>query len=171
MTSRARGYMAIAASRHVILGLLCIFDPQRFTGPGYVGIVGAFPWLERNQAFVLWGTILVVVGLIAAVSAFTANPSHARIGLIGSALVGGAWISGLVYAMAVGALSGYTMLVLLCAVLLKDLTMLRHPVENPFESLIERKKKENKKSSMTLEEVDAEIAQTKEEVEARGNDQ
>lgn len=171
MTHRARVYMAIATARHFILGMLLFTVPQFFTGAVYGALVDAVPLNGTPSTHLqVWGIAMLITALVPLLSTVTANPNHARLGLKASIGMTAALLSGLTVAVLLPGytIGGYAMFVLLGALMLKDMSMLRDPLRNPFEEVAEAIKENQTGNHASLEEVDEEIAQTKREWRERG---
>lgn len=136
MTGRARGYLAIAAGRHLVLGTLCAVKPEHFTSGSYDGIKDALPFVTGDGALVVWGVIFIVVGILNVVPVVTGREVYARAGLLLGIVVTGFWIGGFIAAQITGSAAGPSGLVVWSALVLKDLTMLRDPLRNPFEPIV-----------------------------------
>jgi len=133
MTRRARKYMAIAAIRHLAVGVLCIALPGTFQSGSYAGIVGFLRPLTYANALPWWGWLFILVCFGCALPIVTARPSHARLGLVASSIVTWAWVGGFLAAIPLGAPGGYTGIIAWSALAAKDLVLLEDPLRSPFE--------------------------------------
>ena len=138
MTHRARAYLLIAAARHAIVGLYCVLQPLSFTSTSYQGISDAFSWLSTTDAMVLWGYLFLLTALACIFAAWKGTEGPARIGLLLSVVTTACWGGGFLAAIMTGASMGPTGAVVWLAIALKDSTMLRQPLCNPFEQLTQK---------------------------------
>ena len=136
MTTRARAYMAIAAARHVLVGLACIIVPSHFTSPSY-SVIKSFLGgvLDGEAMLVVWGALFVAVGLVAAYAAASGREDPARLALRGSVTTTALWAGGFLASILTGSSAGWSGVIVWAALAAKDLTMLRDPLRNPFEDL------------------------------------
>lgn len=142
MTPRARAYMAIAAVRHILLGIACILVPQGFRSETYDGIKDLIP-LPPDTAIAGWGGLFLATGIFCAVSAWLGREGEARWALLGSVLTSALWAGGFIVFVATtwvdtGVLVNPSGPIVWAAITLKDITMLRSPLRNPFEELVRR---------------------------------
>lgn len=140
MTKRARAYLLIAAVRHTLLGLACMLVPQGFTSDTYESIKGVVP-LPPDHAIAGWGGLFLATGIFAAVAAWLGREGEARWALLASVLTSALWAGGfIVYIGTVwaetGLLTNPSGPIIWTAITLKDITMLRNPLVNPFEQLV-----------------------------------
>lgn len=137
MSLRARAYLIIAGLRHTALGICCILFPAAFAGPSYDAIKSALP-VGPELSLQLWGLLFMGTALLAFVGAVLGREGEARWALLASVITSALWAGGFFAALRSGNLTGPTALVLCLAVTLKDLTMLRAPMRNPFEPLVRK---------------------------------
>lgn len=172
MTTRARTFMGVVVLRHGVLGLFCLLDSNGFSETTYVGMAGAMPVLGDEAAFITWGVLLLLSAALAMVSVITASPDHAKTGLLFSVGITSSWFFGLL-ATALqpgGSGAGWAFLVALLGLVLKDLTMIREPMRNPFEEVIKviaSSESRIKRKKVSLADIDAEIAATKRDIKER----
>lgn len=138
MTARARGYLAIVASRHLVLGALCASRPEHFTSGSYDGIKDSLPLVTGDGAMVTWGFIFIVVGILNVIPVVTGRETYARAGLLVNVVVTGFWVGGFISAQITGSSAGPSGLIIWASVVAKDLTMLRDPLRNPFEPIVKQ---------------------------------
>ena len=136
MTGRARGYLLIAATRHLFIGVACIFFAGQFTSPAYRQIEAVLP-------IPAWGWLFIFVSVVCFPAAIMGNGNAARAGLILSAASTAVWAGGFIAAIwldvAAGRpVSGPTGVVVFLAVAAKDLVVCRNPMRSPFEDLGQR---------------------------------
>lgn len=136
MTGRARGYLAIVAARHLILGSICVVHPEHFTSGSYEGIKDALPFVSGDGAMVSWGLIFIIVGILNVIPVLTGRETYARAGLLVNVVVTGFWVGGFIAAQIAGTSAGPSGLIIWASVLAKDSTMLRDPMRNPFEPIV-----------------------------------
>ena len=130
MTTRARWYLVIAATRHALVGAFAIFASESFQSPSFGPMIQAAPlWL--------WGFMFMGAAVACASGAVTRRPKIARLGLMWSAsstlMVG----VGLVIAIFTGDLSSPTGPIVWLAIAFKDFTVCADPLRSPFEEWAE----------------------------------
>lgn len=135
MTTRARVYIGITAGRHFVLGWLCLLLPGSFASSSYAGVKAALPFSDPNHALQAWGLIFVATGLLLTYAAWSGQEGEARWALLVSICITALWVGGFLAALTTGDLIGPTHPVIWTAIALKDATMLRAPLRNPFENL------------------------------------
>lgn len=138
MSRRARFYLLVAAGRHIAIGLLCVLDAGSFTSGSYQGIIDALAGIPLGPAIVLWGYLFLVTGAACLLAAVVGRETLARAGLLFSVVTTACWAGGFFASIIGGTAAGYTGAVIWTAVFLKDATMLRQPLRNPFEPLIQK---------------------------------
>lgn len=138
MTPRARTYLVTAALRHLIIGAVCVFSPGGFTSSSYQGVTDALGWFRPEVAIVVWGWLFIVSGIACALAAVTGREDAARIGLMLSVVTTACWGGGFLAAVVTGVSAGPTGAVIWIAVAIKDATMLRQPLRNPFEPIVQK---------------------------------
>lgn len=138
MTPRARFYMSVVTARSLALALCCIFWPGSFTSSSYKGIILAFDWLPPHVAIQTWGAYFAATAIAATVATLTARDGAARIALMLAVFGGGCWASGFIGSLIEGVSAGPTGAIIWTALALKDASMLRQPLCNPFEPLIRK---------------------------------
>lgn len=137
MTRRAQAYLLICAVRHLAVGLACVVIPEAFSSPVYSGIKKALP-LSADYAMSLWGVLFLVTGVWCCTAAMVRFEQPARIALLLSVITSAFWAGGFAFAALGGDMSVPSSPVLWVSVTLYDLTMLRQPLRNPFESITRR---------------------------------
>ena len=138
MSRRAKVYLLVAAARHIIIGLFCVFDPLSFSSGSYQGIIDALAGLPFGSSIVIWGYLFLVSGAACLLAAIVGKEAHARVGLLFSVVTTACWAGGFIASGFTGNSAGPTGGVIWLAVALKDATMLRQPLRNPFEPLIQK---------------------------------
>lgn len=126
MTARAQLYIAVVASRHFALAAVMAIAPGMLTGLLYAHITIA-----------LWLAAFLAVGSAALVASVMRSERLAYIALFGSIFVTGCWIGGMLLAAANGQ-PHLGALVAWVALGGKDAILLRNPLRDPFEPLIQR---------------------------------
>lgn len=135
MTARARAYLLTAAARHIAVGVTCILAPGEFASPSYAAIKGVLP-VDGTYAITMWGILFGATGLLCAFAAAAGRAGEARWALLASVLTSALWAAGFVAELRYsGAPTGP---IIWTAVTIKDITMLRSPLRNPFEPVIRR---------------------------------
>lgn len=131
MTARARWYLAIAATRHLLVGAFCLLAPQTFTSTSFYPIISAAP---------LWGWGLIFLGASAAcgIGAHRRSARVARLGLMWSATSTMMVAVGLLLAWFTGDLTSPTGPIVWAAVAAKDFTVCADPLRSPFEEWAEQ---------------------------------
>ncbi len=137
LTPRARAYMVIVATRHVLVGLVCIAAPGTFRSGSYSGIKQALPF-GGDASLCAWGVMFAATGLLAAYAAWSAGEQPARFALLWSVITSAFWVGGFGAAWAAGDLAGWTGPIIWATVTAKDCTMLRSPLRNPFEPVVRK---------------------------------
>lgn len=138
MSMRARAYLGIAAIRHILVGFFCLTMPESFSSSSYEGLRQAVPFVTDAQAIPVWGMAFIFAGVFCAIAACSGREYVARLGLLVSVITTGAMGGGFLAAIVTGDLAGPTGPVVWLAIALKDLTMLRSPLQNPFEPVVRR---------------------------------
>ena len=137
LTPRARAYLWIAAWRHGTVGLSLILWPQLFNGPAFGAMKNALP-VNSTAALAVWGSIFLAASLFSAYAATVARENPARVALIVSIMSSLIWAGGFASATYDGAKLSPIGLIFAIALAAKDLTMLRDPLRNPFEPLLNK---------------------------------
>lgn len=130
MTTRARIYLTIAATRHILTAAFAIGAPATFSSSSFLPIISAAPlWA--------WGLVFLGAGIVCGTSALTRTARLARLGLMWSAtstlMV---WV-GLMIAYFTGDLSSPTGPIVWGALCAKDYTVCADPLRSPFEDWVE----------------------------------
>lgn len=130
MTTRARWYLAIAGTRHLLVAFFAIFFAAAFESPSFRPMIQAAPlWL--------WGMVFAGAGVACAAGACTKRAGVARLGLMLSAsstlMVG----AGLLVSLFTGDLSSPTGPIIWLAVAFKDFAVNADPLRSPFEDWAE----------------------------------
>lgn len=137
LTPRARAYLWISAWRHGTVGLSMILWPQLFTGPAFVSMKHIWP-LPSRTALLIWGLIFFAACMFSMYTAAVARENPARVALIVSIMSSLIWAGGFASATYGGARLSPIGLIFSIALAAKDLTMLRDPLRNPFEPLLNK---------------------------------
>lgn len=135
MSPRARFYMAVVAARTFALAVFCLVAPEDFTSQSYRGIIAALDELTTDTAIRFWGGVFLLTAIVALFATFTGREAEARAALILSIFGAGCWAGGFIAAMIGGYGAGPTGVVIWTAIVLKDASMLRQPLRNPFEPI------------------------------------
>lgn len=131
MTRRAQVYLAICFARHLGIGAGCVFTASRYSSPVYSAIKDVLP-------ISVWGGLFLITAAACAVAAMTRLETPARIALLMSAVLSACWAWGFITAAYQGHTSVPTSPIAWVSLALYDLTMLRQPLRNPFESMTRR---------------------------------
>lgn len=142
MTPRARAYLLICAIRHIVLGMALVMVPEAFQSETYRGVKNLLP-LPPDNVMIGWGGVFLSAGLLSLVAAWIGREGEARWALLVSVLTTALWAGAfLVYVgstwITTGDLVNPSGPVVWSAICLKDITMLRSPLRNPFEELVRR---------------------------------
>lgn len=134
MTLRARWYLTIGASRHLLIGLFAISKAHQF-GSIYIPVISYAPlWT--------WGSIFVLTALICYTACLLRSASWARLGLIFSAtstLAVGVGIGlGVALAWRDGQQVTPILPILLLSLAAKDYAVCTQPMRSPFEQLLKQ---------------------------------
>lgn len=136
MTARARAYLAIAGTRHLLVGTFALIVPEWFRSTSFVPIVAAAPlWF--------WGMFSIGAAIACIGSAATRSEPLARIGMAWSAVLTLLIGVGLLLSVFTGGLSSPTGPIIWLAVALKDFVVCAQPIRSPFEGLTERLARKN----------------------------
>lgn len=129
MSGRARFYLGIAATRHILVALCTWFLADRFTAPSFDQILAILPlWC--------WGVAFAGAGLACGAAAIIGHETLARVGLILSAGSTALWAGGFLAALMAGPANvGIVGVIIWWALAAKDLVVCRQPIRSPFESL------------------------------------
>lgn len=122
MSARARAYMAIVATRHLLTGVFYLWVFADSTG---------------DVVHTVWAAMFLVVGAIAAMPVRTGRDGQARLGLLLSITATSVWFAS--FLVAAATTPGYwsaLAAIVLATLTAKDLTMVQEPLRNPFEVLI-----------------------------------
>ena len=138
MTRRARAYLLVAAGRHFIVGLYCVLQPGSFTSPSYLGVTEALFSLPTPVAIIVWGWLFLLAGFVCLYAAIRGTEGPARAGLLLSVVSTACWGGGFLAAILMGVSENPTSAIVWLALALKDSTMLRQPLRNPFEDLTQK---------------------------------
>ena len=130
MTRRARWYLGICSTRHLIIAGCALAVPASFQSTSFVPMIEVAPlWA--------WGLIFFVAGSLCAHGAMFKSPSVARMGLMWSATSTAVVAAALIIAWFSGDLSSPTGPVIWAAVAFKDFTVCADPLRSPFEEWAE----------------------------------
>lgn len=131
MTWRARAYLLVLTLRHFGVGLLCLTIPEMFTSTSYEPI-------RRTIPLPVWGALLVVIGVHAALAVVWDSDMWGRVVLIGSATLTGAWAAGFMLAALAGQLDSPPLPIMWTAFTLKDLIVSGMAFRLPLEEVARR---------------------------------
>lgn len=123
MATRPRVYMLIVAAVRLALACLLLTRSTNYNAPYFQG-----EWAHEA-----WAVFLIGVGVLALVAAITGNVLIAQLALLLAVITSGFWSGQMV---ADGWAFG---VVFLLGIALKDGTMLRNPLRDPFDKLVARK--------------------------------
>lgn len=151
MTPRARFYMGVVATRSSLLGLFCLFGPQLFNSVTYHGLMSAFQPIPGETTIRLWGIAWLVTALTAWYATFTGREGEARAALLMSIVSSACWAMGFTIAVMHGISTGPTGTIVWWALVLKDGSMLRQPLRNPFEPLVQRVLRQDRQDREDIE--------------------
>jgi hypothetical protein len=132
MSSRARGYLVVAAFHFGLIGISILFWPQVYSASAFV------PLVEYTNLS-LWGVAYLTTGILCAVAAVTSWPSFARAGLmmafvvlfVSSIAIGFGVVES--WLMAVRPLASPVVPLSFMALAIKDLLMVGQPLRTPTE--------------------------------------
>lgn len=144
MTPRARFYMGVVATRCLLLAIACIGFSGNFTSGGYHGLMQAFAPIHPELVIQLWGVGWAITAVTAYYAVLTGREGEARAALLMSIVAGACWATGFSIALANGTSTGPTGVIVWWALVLKDGSMLRQPLRNPFEPLVQRVLKQDR---------------------------
>lgn len=131
MTARARAYLAIAGSRHLLVGSFALLAPEWFRSTSFVPIVAAAPlWF--------WGLFSIGAAIACIGAAASRSEPLARIGMAWSAVLTLLIGVGLLLSVFTGNSTSPTGPIIWLAVALKDFVVCAQPIRSPFEGLTER---------------------------------
>lgn len=130
MTPRARGYLAIASGRHLIVGGFAVLAADSFQSPSFYPIISAAP-------LPLWGCMFLIVAVACGAGAWRKSARISRFGLMGSAATTLMVGVGLLMAWFTGDLTSPTGPVIWLAVAFKDFTVCADPLRSPFEDWVD----------------------------------
>lgn len=129
MTWRARGYLGIAAARHLAAGIYIVTVPGDFTADAYQVIREILPMR-------VWGLLFLAGGIHMAYAALAGREPHARTGLTMSAVASGSWAAGFFMSYFVGGIVTLLGGIIFTALTLKDLVVCAQPMRSPFERIV-----------------------------------
>lgn len=135
MTRRARAYLIITAARHLSIGAFTIAAQGQFTAAAFIPIVGYLP-------LVVWGIAFLIAAVVCLMGAWLRSAAWARAGLLLSAvttalIATGLWI-GIITIWRNGGQATPISVILLTALVCKDLAVCTQPLRSPFESILYR---------------------------------
>jgi hypothetical protein len=131
MTGRARAYLAIVATRGLLVGVACLGNRRWFTSSSFDQLRGMLP-----GGFIGWGVFFLLAGGICALAAIARSEAAAYTGLILSAASAAAWTCGFLAAWMHGNLAGPTGVVAWASIAASDLVVCRMPLRTPFEGFV-----------------------------------
>lgn len=131
MTPRARGYLVVAAARHISIGLCAVIIPAQFATPSMDPI-------RSVMHLTAWGALLLAVGFGCLAAATSGTETVARVTLVLSAAMSTTWAAGFVSAGLNGELANPALPIVFFALAGKDLVVCAQPLRSPFERLAEK---------------------------------
>ena len=131
MTPRARWYLGIAGTRHLLVGTFALLMPSSFKSTSFIPIIAAAPlsW---------WAVASLACAVACLGAALTTSEPLARLGMAWSAVLTMLIGTGLLLAVFTGQSSSPTGPIIWLAVALKDFVVCAQPIRSPFEGLTER---------------------------------
>lgn len=135
MTRRARAYLAIGGTRHLLLGLFTLRFSEQYQAAVFIPIVGAFPlWF--------WAALMLAAAFLMGLAAWFRSASIARAGLVTSGTItlaiGVGVAAGVVIVWMHGGAAVPISAVLLLSLACKDFAVCTQPIRSPFEPLWRR---------------------------------
>lgn len=128
MTTRARWYLAIASTRHLLIGGFALALPGSFKSASFVPILDAAPlWM--------WALFFLGAGTACGIAAATKSEPIARLGMAWSATSTALVGVGLLISVFTGQLASPTGPIIWLAVAFKDFVVCAQPIRSPFEGL------------------------------------
>lgn len=131
MTGRAKAYLWICFFRTVPIIVACFFAEETFENDSWHYIRGVLPMWA-------WGIALSISALTAATAALTQREWIARMSLIGSSSLAMCWVIGFMVAYRQGVVLSPVGMMWGAAIAAKDLVICRQPLWSPFEPLVQR---------------------------------
>jgi hypothetical protein len=133
MTARARAYLIIGGTRHLLIGAFMLWFERQFAAAQFVPIVGAFPlWV--------WAAVMLLAAVLMGLAAWLRSAPIARAGLVVSATVtfaiGVGLTAGSIAVWAAGGKSVPISAILFLSLALKDYAVCTLPIRSPFEPLL-----------------------------------
>lgn len=133
MTTRARWYLNIGATRHLLVGGFTLGFPHMFANPSWIPIISYAPlWA--------WAIGFILAGLICMAAAVLGDATWARIGLILSAAITMACGVGIGLGITIAWVHGVQVTPIIVFLLLslaaKDYAVCTQPMASPFEHLM-----------------------------------
>lgn len=137
MTARARAYLAIAGTRHLLVGCFALFVPESFRSTSFLPILEAAP-------LTFWALFSLGAGVACTLAGATRSEPLARLGMAWSAVLTLLIGIGLLLAVFTQQLSSPTGPIIWLAVALKDFVVCAQPIRSPFEGLTEQLARRNR---------------------------
>ena len=131
MTARARWYLAIAGTRHLLVGAFALFMPDSFKSTSFLPILNAAP-------LTFWAAFSIGAATACIGAAITKSEPAARLGMAWSAVLTLLIGVGLLMAVFTNELSSPTGPIIWLAVAFKDFVVCAQPIRSPFEGLTEQ---------------------------------
>lgn len=128
MTTRGRAYLTILGLQHLTVGVVALAAPGQFSGPAFAGVTRLLP-------LTLWAAIFVVIGAQGVAIAVIGRELHARMVLVMSAAVTGAWAAAFLLVWGSGQPISPTMPILWTAAVGKDFVVAGMPLRPPIVEL------------------------------------
>lgn len=132
MSWRARAFLLVLASRHVLVGFFLLAAPERFTSSSFTVIRDVLP-------LPAWGMLLVLTGSQAVGATVAASEKWARLVLIASAGLTAAWCAGFTATGFQGTLDAPQLPIVWAALTSKDLILSAMPLRTPLEDMARRR--------------------------------
>lgn len=131
MTVRARWYLSIAATRHLLTGSVAFVSADSFKSTSFIPILSAAPLR-------FWALVFVGAGLACAAAAIWKSETLARLGMAWSATSTLIIAVAFLIAFFTGSLASFVGLIIWFAIAAKDYVVCAQPIRSPFEGLAER---------------------------------
>lgn len=131
MTKRAKAYLWIGCFRTIPIVIACFFGSSTFQSPAWDYIRGVMPMWT-------WGIALGISAATCAAAAITQQEWLARTALIGSASLAMCWVIGFMVAYQQGVVISPVGIMWGAGIAAKDLVVCRQPLWSPFEPLVQR---------------------------------
>ena len=134
MTRRARVYLMISATRHLVMGVFTIAAAGEFTNPTFVPVLAYLPVTG-------WGVLMLATAAVCGVAAVLRSATWARTALTVSATLSLTLGAGIFLGvLAVRISGGMAPIAAICLLSLaaKDYVVCAQPMRSPFEQVMRR---------------------------------